>query len=264
MSPANKSDKSNFPNKRLHVPGGFKSVSLVLFIVIVVMFALWRPWVTKINAADRTISVTGNATISAVPDEYVFSPTYDFTNSNQQTALANFTATSGQIVAQLKNLGVASSDIQTDASNYSGGVYLPVVSYENGNADYTLNITITIDNAALAQKVQNYLLTTNPTGQISPTVNFSTAEQNKLDNQARNIAEQNARANANQSAANLGFKIAAVKSVQDGSLGGVVYPVEMNNGATTGVAPTTSSSNLSLQPGKNTLTYSVSVTYYID
>lgn len=241
----------------------FKIASLILLAAVVVTLVLWEPWNPQIKASDRTITVTGNATITAVPDEYVFSPSYDFSDTNQQVALKNFTTESDQIVAQLEKLGVASSAIQTDSSSDTGGVYMPVVTNNDGNTDYTLNLTVTIDNATLAQKVQNYLLTTNPTGQISPSEDFSTATQNSLDDQARNQAEQDARSKADQSAKNLGFRIAAVKSVQDGTLFNPIYPLTPGVNSTIDSGPAAAAPSLNLQPGKNTLNYSVTVVYYI-
>jgi uncharacterized protein YggE len=252
------------PKNRFNFSGSFfKIASLILLAAVVVILVLWTPWNPQIKASDRTITVTGDATITAVPDEYIFSPSYNFTDANQQTALNNFTTQNNQIVAQLEKLGVASSAIQTDSSNSTGGIYLPVVTNTEGNTNYTLNLTVTIDNATLAQKVQNYLLTTNPTGQISPSEDFSTATQKTLDDQARNQAEQDARNKADQSAKNLGFSIAAVKSVQDGSLFNPVYPLNSGLNSTVNSGAASATPSLNLQPGKNTLNYSVTVVYYI-
>lgn len=240
--------------------GFFRVLSGVLILIVVVMLIVWQPWQPSVKATDRTISVTGTATITAVPDQYIFSPSYTFTNSNKQTALDALTTKSSTIVAKLKQLGVADKDIKTNANGFDNyGYYIPVYQ---GNDTYTLTITVTVQNVSLAQKVQDYLVTTTPSGTITPDVSFSIPKQQALEQQARNVAEQNARSQADQSARNLGFSVAAVKSVVDGSLyaGGPI----MYDGLSAGTNLSSSAkSSLAVEPGQNDLSYSVQVIYYI-
>jgi uncharacterized protein YggE len=250
--------------KRLSVPLDLRLLVLALLAVIAVMLYLWKPWQAQIKASDRTITVTGDAAISAAPDEYVFSPSYDFSNADKQTALNELSNKSDELVAKLKGLGVPDSGIKTNSSNYSSGIYLPV---RQGNENtYTLAVTITVNDKSLAQKVQDYLVTTNPNGAVSPQADFSDAKQKQLQSQARDDATKDARAKAEQSAKNLGFKVAAVKSVSDGSgfgtippyCGSLACPVQDLKGSATSSLP-----SLSVQPGENKLQYSVTVVYYI-
>lgn len=189
-----------------------------------------------------------------------FSPSYDFTNGDKQAALKQLTAKSNEIVAKLKKLGVADKNIQTNASgSYSYGYYMPI--YQGGDA-YSLSVTVTVYDAGLAQKVQDYLVTTSPSGQVTPSVSFSTAKQKELQAAARDKAEKDARSQAEQSARNLGFTVAAVKSVVDGNsnTGGPIFYGSLNTGSD--IAQPEKSS-LSVQPGQNDLVYSVQVVYYI-
>lgn len=246
--------------RQITLPNLWQLVTLVLLIAIGIMLFMWRPWEPNIKASERTITVTGNATVTATPDEYVFSPSYRFTNADKQAALSAMTTKSNDIVSHLKSMGVASKDIQTNADNYGDGYYPSTTA--NGNTTYSLNLTITIDDATLAQKVQDYLLTTSPTGDITPYVSFSKSKEQQLQGQARSKAEQNAKAEADQSAKNLGFKVDKIKSVTDGTLGGnnLLYGgiASGANSATQSATP-----HLDLQPGQNDLPYSVQVTYYI-
>src|SRR5476651_710433 len=95
-------------------------LTLLLVIGLGVRVFMWKPWQANVKASDRTVSVNGSATVTAVPYEFVFSPTYDFTSADKATAITNLTAKSTDIVAQLKKLGVANDKIKTDANNYSG------------------------------------------------------------------------------------------------------------------------------------------------
>ena len=243
----------------------YKIVSASLVLLAVGMLLIWQPWQKPITT-DRTISVTGESTLRAAPDEYVFSPSYTFTNADSKAALAQMTAKSDEIVSKLKALGVTDSAIKTNSSGSSGGgggiYYYSPIAPNGGSTDYTLGITVTLDSTKLLQPVQDYLVTTSPTGSVSPSATFSTAKQHSLENQARNLAEKDARSKADQSAANLGFKVAAVKTVEDGTLDGPI----LYNGANVaaGVASTVAKApTLTVQPGQNDLTYSVSVVYFI-
>ena len=236
----------------------FRTACVLLVLAVIVMLVVWQPWVAKVAGSGRTASVTGSATITATPDKYVFSPTYTFTNTDKQAALNAVSAKSDDIVAKLKSLGVASENIKTNASGYDYGYYLPVYG---GNNTYTLYLTITVTSVTLAQKVQDYLVTTGPAGQITPAASFSTVRQHELQQQARNQAEQDARSQAEQSARNLGFTIGAVKSVVDSNSG--TFPILYGGRNGGGPLAVDSSSSLPIQPGQNDLSYSVQVTYYI-
>lgn len=233
-------------------------ICIVLVVIIVGMFAIWKPW-HKTPVGNRTVSVSGQATLTAKPDEFIFTPAYEFKNTDKAAALAELSKKSDQIVAKLKALGVPSSKIKTDSSGYNG--YPIYYDTTNTQAQYTLQLTVTINSDKQAQQVQDYLLTTSPTGSVSPRANFSDVLQKKLETQARDQATKEARAKADQSAKNLGFKVGEVKSIDDGNgFGGGIYPLAQSAGDST----SKSSNELSVQPGENTLNYSVTVVYFID
>jgi len=250
------------PSKRSpKLPGGLWVITILLVLVVVAIIVVWKPWQPNIKASDRTISVTGTATITATPDQYVFSPSYDLTSPSQQTALSDLAAKSTELVTKLKALGVPGTGIKTNSSGYNDNTSNLPVQSQAGTFTYTLDLTVTTNNASLAQKVQDYLVTTSPTGDISPNVDFSPAKKVTVQDNARNQAEKDARAKANQSAANLDFKVDRVKSVTDGSLD-TGYPRLLDSGVSTG-AQQAATPQLSVHPGQNDLNYSVSVVYYI-
>lgn len=232
---------------------------IVLLVVIACMLAIWKPW-TSTGASDRTVTVTGEAKLTAEPDEYTFSPSYEFKNANKDVALADLTKKSDEVVKKLKELGVADSKIKTNADGYDYYNY-----YFDTTADeftYTLRPTVSVNNKTLAQKVQDYLVTTSPSGQVSPQAGFSTAKQKELEGKARDEATKDARAKADQSAKNLGFKVSKVKSISDGANFGGITPYLME-GAELSVSSDAKAPSLAVQPGENDLTYSVTVIYFI-
>ncbi len=243
--------------RRLSLPIDLRLLVIVLLIVIGVILFLWKPWVSEVSSNDRTIDVTGAATLTAEPDQFVFSPTYSIKNTDKDASLKELTKKSDDLVAGLKKVGVSDSDIKTNASDYGSYYYF----YTSGGT-YTLNLTVTAKNKDMAQKVQDFLLTTSPSGAISPTADFSTNKRQELENEARDKATKDARSKADQSAKNLGFKIAGVKTVNDDSGFGEISPLLYGTNSAnldTGAA----SPKLSVQPGENELSYSVQVTYYI-
>jgi len=239
----------------------YRIISLVLLLTIIAIVFVWRPWSPKTNN-DRTVSVTGEASVTAAPDEYSFTPNYTFKNSDKAIALADLTKKSKEITDKIKSLGVADKDIKTNSSGYDYNYFYDVSSKQ---ATYTLDYTIKVSTAELSQKVQDYITTTSPTGAVSPQVNFSDSKRKELESQARDKATKEARSKADQSAKNLGFKVSNVKSVTDGSGFGNIYqpyPVALDSSVSNSVARDAANS-LVVQPGENKLQYSVSVVYFI-
>jgi uncharacterized protein YggE len=237
-----------------------KQIIIILLLVLVaVMLAIWKPW-NMTTGSDRTIKVTGEATIKAEPDEYVFYPNYQFKNADKDAALAELTKKSDEIVAKLKELGVAPSKIKTNASG-NNAIYF---RDSDNTTTYSLSLTITTS-GTLSQKVQDYLTTTSPLGGVSPTATFSQTLRKQLESRARDQATQDARAKADQSAHNLGFKISKVKSVEDGAGFGDVMPLSARS--TMAIDGSTASApeitKLGIQAGENEITYSVTVTYFV-
>lgn len=242
--------------KRKGITLDYRIVIGALLVIIIGMLFMWRPWEPQIDAKSRTITVLGKAKVTAAPDEYVFTPSYQFTDSDKQTALSNLSKKSDEIVGKLKSLGVADSKIKTNA----GGYAYPVYNDSSSTPTYTLQLTVTIDEKDLAQKVQDYLVSTTPIGEVSPQITFSDAKQTQLESQARDQATKDARSKAEQSAKNLGFNLGEVKSVNDDATFGNIYPLTSNAVGGSGQA---SPNKLSLQPGENDLSYQVSVVYFL-
>lgn len=228
----------------------------------------WQPWHSSTaQNSDRTISVTGESILQSEPDQFNFNPNYEFKDANRDAALASLSSKNTELVAKLKALGVADSGIKTNASDYGrGGVYYSGDSMsKDANVSYTLQLTITIQNKDLAQKVQDYLTTTSPSGSITPYNSFSDSKRKQLESQARDAATKDARAKAEQSARNLGFTLGNVKSVSDGSGFGIAEPaVGKAMSATDSVSSVPPvAPSITVQPGQDPLSYSVTVEYYL-
>lgn len=252
------SDKSvKKAKKSFSLTFDYRLVVIILLLTIAAMVSLWRPWEPQIDAKSRTIDVTGEAKITAAPDEFIFMPAYEFKNSNREVALTDLSKRSDEVVKKLKELGVADSKIKTNSDGYDYPIY---GKDDTSTPTYTLRLTVTVNDKEKAQKVQDYLVSTSPTGAVSPQLTFSDSRRKELESKARDEATKEARAKADQSAKNLGFSVGEVKSVSDGATSGGRFPMPYE-GATS--QDSVDSSKLSLQPGENDLTYQVSVTYFV-
>lgn len=269
-------------NSRLSL--NYKYVSIALVVVLLLVVALWRPWVRAATAATRTVEVTGEATVKSTPDQFVFYPTYTAKSTDSKAALEELSKKSDEVVAKLKSLGVSENNIKTNASA-TDGKYMVTTMYPAPDTNSTLQITVTVDSQAQAQKVQDYLLTTGATGSVSPSPTFSEAKQKALQSQARDEATKDAKAKADQMAKNLGFKLGAVKTVEDANgFGGGIMPMSARDvtvesgsvsvGSAAGGAGTIAMSTdaakpvagvakLSIMPGQDQVYYAVNVTYFV-
>lgn len=235
-------------------------VVILLAAVIAVMTALWRPW--EASGDNRTVTVTGTTTVKAAPDEYTFSPSWQFNNADKSAALKEATEKSASVVAELKKLGVVDSKITTNLGGWGNYYY-----YDSslGKHTYTLNISAVVSTRELAQKVQDYLTTTEPTGQVTPLASFSQSKQKKLESDARSAATKEARAKADEMARNIGFGIGKVKTINDhGSSNGILFASDKAVSLTTQASGgATSEASIGIQPGEDEIQYSVEITYYI-
>jgi uncharacterized protein YggE len=247
-------------NNKLRLNLDLRVVVIVLLVVIAAMLIAWKPWSAK--ASDRTVEVTGSATVSATPDEFVFYPTYEFKNADKTAALNELSKKSDEIVAKLKDLGVPDKGIKTNSSGYDLPSYPK--GMDVGELTYTLQLTVTTGNKELTQKVQDYLVSTAPTGSVSPQASFSDGKRKSLESQARNDAAKDARQKADEMAKNIGFKVGKVKAINDGQgFNGMPFEGRSGMAAALDTSATSSAPSLAVQPGENDLPYSVTVVYYI-
>ena len=260
MTMENNLNSSQQKSAKIHMTMDLRIITGLLLCIILVMLAIWKPWSAP-SGSDRVINVTGEATLQARPDRFVFYPSYEFKNADKNAALSEVTKKSNEVVAKLKSLGVADKDIVTNSDGRDDYLYYPREGSED--TTYTLRLTVTVADEKLVQEVQDYLITTTPTGGVSPQASFSKTKQKELQTKARNLAGIDARKKAEQSAKEVGFKLGKVKKVSDLN-GSGTYENALRAGtllSTTDQGKPTD--GMAIQPGENDLNYSIEVTYYI-
>jgi uncharacterized protein len=226
-------------------------VVLVLLALMTAMLVVWKPWT---GTAKRTIDITGEAVSKAEPDQYQFNPQYQKKGTDRAAIQQELTGQINTVITKLEELGVAESDITLQSSTYDN-------YYNDGTSEVTSNsLTVTVTDKALSQKVQDYLLTTTPTGQITPYPTFSNAKRREVEKVSRVDAIADAKSKAKQTAGELGLKVGKVVAVSDPQ-NGVMMPMYAKGYAADTLSSGTRESSLPILPGKQDVNYSVQVTF---
>lgn len=225
--------------------------TLLLVGILASVLLQWQPWDPALSANTRKITVTGMASTEATPDQYQFSPIWTRDTTTEITALND------QVITKLKELGVKDTQIKNNASRYgSPEVYYSVPT--EGKQKTTLSITITVKDKDLAQKVQDYLVTTDPSGSITPYPSFSSSKQKELQVKLRAEATKDAKQKAEQTAEGLGAKVGKVIEISEGISGGF-YPMPVAISDASGVS--SAKDSISVQPGSDEYSYSVTAIF---
>ena len=254
-----KNQKSN--KNKINFAIDLRLVCLLLLIGLIACLALWRPWTSTSNSSDRVIEVSGEAILKETPDEFSFSPMYQFDTETKEIALTGISKKSAEVTDGLKKLGIKSDQIKSDSSGYENASF---PSFGGSKVNYTLSYTVLVTDQELVQKVQDYLLSTSPSGSVTPFATFSDTKRKSLESKGRKAATQDARNKADQTAEELGFKVGDVKSISDtGQTDNGVYPLTSKSIAIDSGISDKATTRIGVQPGQNELKYSVTVKYFI-
>ena len=233
----------------------FQSATLLVILFLLV----WsRPWAQSTTTDKRTIKVSGNSVIKATPDQFVFSPYFEKTGTNREALLKELSEESNQVVKQLQEIGVSEEDIKLNADSYDNSYW------SNGDEGrLTAQLTITVKDKDLAQKVQDYLLTTGAKGQLTPRADFSEDKKDQLDARAIKEATEEAKQKAEAQLQLLGAKLGKVISVSQGSDSIFIDYPEPSLGYEVAQDEKASKSSLPVLSGKNEYRQTVTIVYEI-
>src|SRR6056297_3541269 len=99
-----------------------KLFQLVQFIVLLAILGLllWsQPWSTETFSSNKkTITVTGETTLEATPDEFTFYPYFQKEGTDKDALRDELVTEANTLVNGLKELGVPEENITLDASSY--------------------------------------------------------------------------------------------------------------------------------------------------
>jgi uncharacterized protein len=206
-----------------------------------------------LTAAQRTgrITVTGNGTVTGVPNQLNLSLTVQVNSYSVSSALSQANQTTRAVTAALTRRGVARRDIQTSdlniSPNYQGNSPVPT-SYAVSES-----LTATLSNLGAAGGQINAAVRAGGNAVSVNDVSLNMTDTGKLMAAARARAVADARAQASQYAAALGEPLGAVISVTP-----VQQAVTPQFYAAAGAK---ASASVPISPGTQQLTVSITVVY---
>ncbi|HUJ91906.1 MAG TPA: SIMPL domain-containing protein [Gaiellaceae bacterium] len=200
-------------------------------------------------SADRTITVTGSGSVTAVPDRASFSFSVDTRGATASAALSSNADEAQAVVGALKNAGVAAADLQTtevslDPQTSQDGT--KIIGYA---ASSSVSVTVPIGQAGA---IVDAAVKAGADGVSGPSLDVS--DQDALYAQALKNAVANAQSKAMALADASGLQLGAVQTVVEGSA-----PSPVVFGATA-KAPDASGS-VPIEPGSQEIDATVTVTY---
>lgn len=255
---------------------------LALFLLVLTASALksYRYIGTGITPTN-TISVDGTGKVFAVPDTASFTVTVQNTAPDVQTAQSKTTAQGNSIVEYLKSQGIADTDIQTTdyqiypQYEYRSAVCPAVAPSASGSASNTVYCppgTQVLTGYQVSETLDVKVKDISKAGAILAGVGgkgasnvgslaFSVADQEVLQNQARDKAIQDAQGKAQTLAKSLGVQLVGIVNFAENRSGSPmpIYAKSYGMGASASVAAPAPQ----IATGENTITDTVTLTYEI-
>ncbi len=250
--------------------------SLLSAIFTVVLFMLvnyffnhsWNLSANSSASKNPPITVQGTGTVTAQPDQSSVYFTVTKTASTLKDAQNQANTFTNKIVADLQKLGVEKKDIQTSNyssyPNYNDQSSGPVIYIKQPQSQtiqsYTVteDVNITIHDTTTANKVIDVVTNDRAENISGPSLTFSDAKEQDLENQARTKAITNARQKAQTMADAAGIHLGKLTKIEDGTQNPypIVRPMMMD-----AAAGNAKSAPTQINAGQNTVTASVTLTY---
>jgi uncharacterized protein YggE len=208
------------------------------------------------DPADHTISVAGSGKVSVVPDMATINLGVLIQRDKAKAAREAGAQAMTEVIAALKALGIADTDIQTAWVSLN-----PVYDYQSTTqriTGYQLQNTVTVTVRDLT-KISDVLDDSVIAGATTVNgVSFDVADRTAAEAKARAAAMTDAKAKADTLANAAGVAITGVASISESVSTPVWYAPEMAAGAASDRASTP------VMPGSTDVTITVSVSYLID
>jgi uncharacterized protein YggE len=219
-------------------------------------------------AATNTITVSGTGEVFAVPDTAQFSVTVMESAADVKSAQDSATKKSNDIISYLKGAGVAAKDIQT--TDYSvnpqyeyrsgacpAGVYCPPGRQVLSGYQVSQTLSVKVRDTT---KAGDLLAGVGSRGASNVSgLDFTIADQNALEAQARDKAIADAKGKAATLAKSLGVSIVRIVGFAENNGGQPIYYAKAAGLSSADSAPPAPQ----IPAGQNKITSNVSLTYEI-
>jgi len=176
--------------------------------------------------AGKTITVSGNGSVNAVPDRATFGFTIETRAKTATAALTQNSADASAVIAALKSAGVTAANLQTSQ------VSLTPQTSQDGTTivGYTASNSVTVRTAlAGAGKIVDAAVGAGANGVSGPSLDVS--DQTSLYRDALHKAADDAKLKAQALADATGLSLGAVQSVTEGGSATPVFDSKMSAGA---------------------------------
>lgn len=198
------------------------------------------------TTSTKTITVTGNGSVTSVPDRAGFDFTVESHATTAKAALAQNAAAATAVIAALKNTGVTDADIQTSQVSLSPQTKQDGTQIIGYVASNSVSVKTTI---AKAGSLVDAAVGAGADGVSGP--NLSISDQDSKYNDALTKAVAAAHAKAQTLAAAAGVTLGGVQAIVEGQ---AQFPVPMAQKADF-------AAGVPIQPGTQTVDATVTVTY---
>jgi hypothetical protein len=210
-------------------------------------------------AAANTITVSGHGEFDAAPDTATFTFSVVSDKSTAAAAQADATQKQNAVSAYLKAQGIADKDIQTSGYNVN-----PQYDYTDGKQTlrgYEARQSTTVKVHDLT-KAGDLLVGVGQQGATEVSgLNFTFDDPNAPQMQARQKAIADAKAKADELAKELGVSVVRVTAFNESQGGNIIRPIAAYAGMGMGAADKAAAP--AINPGQNTVTDDVTITYEI-
>ncbi|MEM6997757.1 MAG: SIMPL domain-containing protein [Patescibacteria group bacterium] len=234
---------------------------LVLILLNVFTLLMWSPWSENEKSDKRQISVTGSSVIDGEPDEFSFSPRYEVTAASESEVNEQVADKSTEINDALLQIGLEQKQIEINANNFDYYWFDESEDQHRGS----LYIQISAKDKDQAEKVQQYLVSSDATGQLTARPDFSREALKELESRARTAAIEDAKSAAERTASELDTDLGRVVSVTDADGYSDRFRYYDGDFATAEVRLEASdSASIPVTPGQQEFSFEVKVTFEID
>lgn len=188
-------------------------IGVVALVLVMNIFRISIPVTTRTSSGE--FAVTGEGKIDVTPDTAFVDVGINIANAaTVEAAQKTINETNEKILAAMKGIGIDKADITT--SNYS--VY-PMYDTPQRLTGYSGNVTISIKVRDTAKVPDVISSATNAGANTIQGVRFSIDDPNKIRQQAREKAIENAKQQAEQISKSLGLKLGKITNIMESGSG---------------------------------------------
>jgi len=205
--------------------------------------------------SKRTITVTGSAIRQQTNQLASFNATVNSKNADKATAVSEVTKKSEKLMADLKQFGIADSDLKTQSLNiyrdqvpyYVNGVQ----QYKDGDWNASISVDITLRDLSKSSDLTDLLAKSDTSNIYGPSYSLNEGESDKT--VLLKTAFDNAKTKADSLAGGMGMKTGKVISVVEGSdYSSSIYPLKVGGMGAGGSG---------MEPGSSSVSSTLTVTF---